>query len=157
VYIENVRNKLSILNGEQKYEIAERTKKILEKQNKIGSNVRTAHILKGLNNFISGKEISLTYFDGYLQALDKLYPSGGEKALLGEKINLRKNWRNTLIRITNDTVAPKLEAYIHDEYILIELKKLFISVVNACIRDTQEETHQTLKVLNKILKNNQGD
>ncbi|MBY6053968.1 hypothetical protein [Cytobacillus firmus] len=153
MYVNNVREKISSLNEKQKYELANTTYIILKEKNKIGKSIKISHILNGLIKFLNGKEISLTYFEGFLEALDKQFVCGGQNALLNKKLNLEKNWRNTLIKITTDVQAPKLIPYADDEYILKELKRLFIAAVELCVMETKEETHQTLSVLNVILNN----
>jgi hypothetical protein len=150
MYLENVRTQLASLDQPKKYEIAVTTRNLLAEAKKINKSKRPAEVEDTIEIFIKDSDISILYLEGILLALDALYPEGGKRALLGERLDGRQTWRNLLIRVTKDIPAPQLENYIDDPYIIQELKRLFISLSRKCITDDKDETLYMLKVLNRI-------
>jgi hypothetical protein len=150
MYLENVRTQLAALDQPKIYEIAVTTRDLLAEAKKIKKSKRPAEVEDTIEIFIKDKDISILYLEGILLALDELYPEGGKRALLGERLDGRQTWRNLFIRVTKDIPAPQLEKYIDDPHIIQELKRLFISLSKKCITDDKDETLYMLKVLNRI-------
>jgi hypothetical protein len=150
MYLENVRTQLASLDQPKKYEIAVTTRNLLAEAKKINKSKRPAEVEDTIEIFIKDKDISILYLEGILLALDALYPEGGKRALLGERLDGRQTWRNLLIRVTKDIPAPQLDKYIDDPYIIQELKRLFITLSKKCLTDDKDETLYMLKVLNRI-------
>lgn len=150
MYLDNVRKKLATLDDKQKDEIARKTREILLEKKLISKNVRNGSVLKSLNNFINLKDTSVNYLGGFLQALDEIYPEGGKRALLGDKLDGRNTWRNLLIRVTNDLPSPQLEKYLDEPHIIKEFKHLYVSLTKKCVTEDKDETVHMLQILNRI-------
>jgi hypothetical protein len=155
MYIENVRLVLENMSLQERSRLAEETRKILRNNKLIKKTTKNFHIENALNNFINGKEdyqISRKYLDGFLLALDSLYLSGAAiDALVGSRLKKQITWRNLLFRITKDISSPQLDKYKENEMIIKEFKNLFKQLVEISISEDEQETMQTLKVLNGLL------
>jgi len=154
VYVENVRNALYKLSIEDRAALAKKTKDILVKRGKIKNSVRPAEIEKYLKNFLDGKETNIKYFEGFLEALDEMYPNGAEGALLGVKVKKEKTWRNILLNITKEVPSPKLQKYSDNEFIIKELKTLFIGLSERTIGIDVDDTLIRLRALNQLFQIN---
>lgn len=150
MYLENVRKHLAALDESQKYEIAVKARDLLSQASKVKKSKRPAGLSDTISTFIEEKDIKIMYLEGILLALDELYPEGGKRALLGERLDGKLTWRNLLIRVTKDLPAPQLEKYIDDPHIIKEFKQLFISLGKKCITDDKDETLYMLQILNRI-------
>jgi hypothetical protein len=87
----------------------------------------------------------------------ELEPGFVNKVFFGEKVRSSRTWRNLLIKITNDISSSQLEKHKENDIFIRELKALFISMVESCITDDEEETIQTLRTLrtlNRVLQKN---
>jgi hypothetical protein len=129
VYVENVRNALNNLSIEEKSSLVKYTKNILVKKGKIKNTVRPAEIERYLKNFLDEKETNIKYFEGFIEALDEMYPNGAKDALLGVRVKKEKTWRNILLNITKEVPSPKLQKYSDNEFIIKELKTLLSQIM----------------------------
>lgn len=152
LYVENIRNALSSLSRIEKEKLAKETKKILLGKGKISNSVRPAEIEEYIDNFIKGKETKIKYFEGFIEALDIMYPDGAKDAFLSGSFNKGKNWRELMLRLTNDVPAFKLEKYYENDLVIKEFKSLFIALVEGCITEDEEITIQRLRALNDLIK-----
>ncbi|GGB52892.1 hypothetical protein [Fictibacillus barbaricus] len=150
MYLDNVRDKLSSLSYEDQRKVATEARDLLVNLTLIKPAVRPKEAFDSLTNFINRKDTKVYYLEGFLLALDSLYPEGGKRALLGEKLDSRHTWRNLLIRITNDVPSPILDKYKDDPHIIKEFKQLFISLNKKCLTDDKDETLHMLQVLNRV-------
>lgn len=156
MFLKKLRTALSQLSDEEIYDIAKIARDNLYKKEFIGASIKASHVDGYLKNFIEKNKTSGKYLEAYFDALEEWEPGFVQKVLLGEKVRTSHTWRNILIKITNDVASSKLEKMKDDDYIMKELKILFISTVEACISDDPAETLQTLETLNRVLgsKNN---
>lgn len=129
MYVENVRNALNNLSIEEKSSLVKYTKNILVKKGKIKNTVRPAEIERYLKNFLDEKETNIKYFEGFIEALDEMYPNGAKDALLGVRVKKEKTWRNILLNITKEVPSPKLQKYSDNEFIIKELKTLLSQIM----------------------------
>ncbi|HIE6633201.1 MAG: hypothetical protein E7G93_07405 [Bacillus paranthracis] len=151
MYIENVRKALRSLSTQEQYELANLTKQILIRRGRINESVRPSEIERYMKNFICGKETKMKYLEGFLESMDLLILQGGSKALLGKQITGQGTWRDILLNVTNDVPSEKLMKHVNNEYIIKELKKLFITIVESCVVEDEEKTIQRLHLINEIL------
>lgn len=152
LYVDNVRRALGNLSLKEKTELAIKVKEILLREGKIKSAVRPSEIERYIDNFIKGKETSIKYFEGILNGLDSLYTDGAKTALFEHKIRELKTWRDLLIKLTTDLPSRKLSKYDSNEAILTEIKRLFVTITEACVTDDEASTMLRLQVLNDLLK-----
>lgn len=124
------------------------------KEGIIGDSVRIAHVNTYLKSFIEENKTSGKYIEAYFEALEQWEPGFVNKVFFGEKVRSSRTWRNLLIKITNDISSNQLEKHKENDIIIRELKVLFISMVESCITDDEEETIQILRTLNKVLQKN---
>ncbi|MGG1659268.1 hypothetical protein [Brevibacillus sp. NRS-1366] len=152
MYIENIRKAFSSLSRTEKEKLAKETKRILLGKGKISNSVRPAEIEEYIDNFTKGKETKIKYFEGFIEALDTMYPDGAKNAFFSGSFNKGKNWRDLMLKLTNDIPVAKLEKYYENDLVIKELKSLFIALVEGCITEDEEITIQRLQALNDLIK-----
>lgn len=159
-YIENVRQTLQGLPEEKRKQVVLEAKKLLVESKLVRKDkIRPSSINGYMENLINGKETNVKYLEVFLEALDNVFTLGGFIALVGrENLSnmISKNvsnvtWRDILLVITNDTPSPKLVSHTKNKFIIKEMKRLFITIVEACVVDDEGETMLRLKLMNEIL------
>lgn len=157
MYVENVRKALSSLNRKEIERIAKETKKLLVGKEKIKESVKPVEVEGYLHNFINGKDTSIKYFEGFIEAIDLIYPDGAKEAFLfGSFKKKTASWRNLLMKITSGIPSKKLQQFHDNEFVIRQFQLLFVSIVERCVTEDEETTLQRLQVLNDILKSNEN-
>ncbi|MDQ0159488.1 hypothetical protein [Alkalibacillus salilacus] len=151
MYLKKLRSALGQLSEKEINDIAKIARDHLHKQGLIEDSTRAAHVTNFLKKFIEENKTSGKYLEAYFEALEEWEPGFVNKVFFGEKIRSSRTWRNVLIKITNDISSGELEKHKENDIILRELKVLFVTIVESCITDDEEETIQTLRSLNKVL------
>ncbi|EST10314.1 hypothetical protein [Sporolactobacillus laevolacticus] len=144
MFIENVRSAIDKLNIQQKSDLAVKTHDIMIEKHLKDTVGKPSEIIGYIDNFVNAKDTSTRYLEGYLFALNEMCSDGEMNALISGETK-GKSWKNVLTKITDDISSPQLNDYIEDEEFLVQLKNLFITIVNHCVVGDKKESLEKIE------------
>lgn len=151
MYINNVRDAIRSLNDIEYEEYLSKLRLILKK--KYSKNVKPSVLKQRVDEFVSGGNPKIDYFECYLLTFDELFKDGAINALQSPTIKTPKVWKNLMINIMDDWVlSPQIVKDLDDEQTLIEIQKLFYNSIEHCKGENKEQFLENLHAFNNFLR-----
>lgn len=139
MYIDNVRNYLKKMNEPLINDLS------LIMYSKIKSkytfSMKPSEIIKSIDRFKYGGEMSLKYFEILLESLDVLYDKGVENILFAKNSSLNPTWRDMLyVSLDKKRVSDDLKTMFEDEKIREEAVDIFVKLMKYLINTEPSTT-----------------
>jgi hypothetical protein len=156
MYVHNVRNAIKSLNDEEYNEYLKKLRSILRM--KYRKEVKPSELKQRVDDFKSGKDPKIDYFESYLLTFDEFTNDGAINAIHNKKVKMPKTWRQLLLKVTEDrTLSPEVIKHLDDEEILTEIKSLFYYSIEYCKDENKDRFHQNLYHFNRFIKINSDE
>ncbi|MFZ3580429.1 hypothetical protein [Virgibacillus sp. DJP39] len=151
MYINNVRDTIRKLDDGEYDEYLKRLRHVLRRIYK--KSVKPSELKQRVDEFTSGKNPKIDYFEAYLLTFDEFATNGAISALHNKKIHMPTTWRQLLVSTTDDQpLSPDIAVHLQDEQILIQVKALFYNSVGYCKNKNKEQFSSNLYSFNNFLK-----
>ncbi|OJD60903.1 hypothetical protein [Bacillus sp. NH11B] len=151
MYVNNVRDAIRSLNDIEYEKYLSKLRLILKK--KYSKNVKPSVLKQRVDEFVSGGNPKIDYFECYLLTFDDLFKDGAINALQSPAIKMPKVWKELMIIIMDDWgLPPQIVKELDDEQVLIEIKKLFYNSIEHCKGENKEQFRENLHAFNNFLR-----
>ncbi|GAB6558125.1 hypothetical protein bcgnr5378_06630 [Bacillus cereus] len=155
MYINNVRDTIRNLSDFEYEEFLSRLRQILNiRHNKY---VKPSVLRQRVDEFASGGNPKIDYFECYLLTLDEIFKEGAINALQNPEIKSPienpKDRTDLMIKVMHDFgLSSQITRDLDDERILIEIKTLLYNSLEHCKGENKEKFRQNLHAFNNFLK-----
>ena len=152
VYVDNIREAIKKLSSTEFDEYLKQLRMVLKRKYK--KEVKPSDLKMRVNDFVNiKKDPKIDYFEAYIITFDEITKNGGQSALVGHYRKTPKNWRQLLIRVTEDISLPEeIIKHLEDESIAKETKALFYNCMTYCQVQNTNQFYDNLRSFNSFLK-----